>query len=126
MRKLKKGYLILLVFLAFRASPMFSLDLAVSLYNDHLFHSILFTTAEGYYRISGDGTEIGTCPTGASWYMIQRNDSLYIRNHHGEWFRVKEAFIAAGEDYSVCSLKPSDPILDSREYFGEFRIGVSM
>ncbi len=126
MRKLRIGYLSLLVFLAFRTFPVFSIDLAVSLYHEHLFHSILFTTVEGYYRVSGDGQELGICQPGASWYMIRRKDSLYIRDHHGEWFRMKEVLIAAGEESSVFSLKPANPVLDTREYLGELRIGVSM
>jgi len=115
----------MMLMLAFRAAPVYSLDISVSLYHDHMVQSALFTVVEGYYSISGDGLKTFSCSPGSSLFFLQREDSLYLRDHHGEWFSTRKVHIRS-EDYSLFSLKPADPNLESREFHGNLDIGIEM
>ncbi len=99
--------------------------MSISLYNDHLVQSVMFTAVDGYFRINGDGTKPFSVEPGSSCFFLHRDDSLYVRNPKGNWFGSREVNIS-GEDGSVFSLKPSDPLLESREYHGDLHIGMSM
>jgi stage II sporulation protein D len=123
--KLKSGYIILLIALSFRAVPVFSFDMGISLYNNHLVQSVVFTVVDGYFRISGEGTNPFSVGPGSSCFFLHSNDSLFVRNQEGSWFGSNEIQIT-GEEGSVFSLKPSDPVLDSREYHGDLALGISM
>ncbi|HEC42169.1 MAG TPA: SpoIID/LytB domain-containing protein [Bacteroides sp.] len=123
--KLKSGYIILLIALSFRAVPVYSFDMGVSLYNSHLVQSLVFTVVDGYFRISGEGTKPFSMGPGSSCFFLHSYDTLYVRNQEGNWFCSNEIQIT-GEEGSVFSLKPSDPVLDSREYHGDLALGISM
>ena len=104
---------------------MYSLDLGISLYHDHLVQSVMFNVVDGYFLISGEGMKPVNVGPGSSWFILHRDGSLYVRNQDGDWSTSKELRIT-GEEGAVFALKPSDPMLESREYYGDLHIRISM
>lgn len=125
MRFVTLPYLVLLLILLIRAGTAPALDISVGLHNDHLVQSVLFTVVEGRYRAEGEGIEAFQCAPGSSTYILRRDDLLYIRDPRGEWLSATEIRFTAGEN-AVFSLKPTDPVVGSREYYGSLHIGISL
>ena len=115
-----------MVFLAFRAAPLMSLELSVSLFHDEMVQSALITIVEGRFRVTIDGKDAVSCHRGDSWYFLHREDSLYARDPGGLWSQIQGIRIVPVDDGSVFSLKPADPALESREYHGSLQIGMNM
>jgi len=63
---------------------------------------------------------------GESWYIIQHDDSLLVRDHAGGWNHVMTLGFAAPDENAVFRLKPVLPVLSSREYAGDFQVELSM
>jgi stage II sporulation protein D len=119
------GRLSLLILLLLRAGSLFSIDLKVGLFHDYLVQSALFTVVEGRYTASWEGAEHVACEQGSSWFILHRDDSLYFRDPRGNWHTSRGIRFAA-DGPGVFSLKPADPAMDTREYNGELRVGISM
>jgi len=105
-------------------APASSLDLKISLHNDHMVKSVLFTVVEGYYRVSAEGMKAVNCSPGDSWYILLREEGLYARDHRGKWSSYTEIQFEAPDESSIFSLKPGEPVMDSREYKGGLELGV--
>lgn len=125
MRDQVKKYLVLAFLVAIPATSAFSLDITVSLYHEYLVKSVLFSVVEGEYQISWEGADPVSCRQGTTWYFLYRNDSVHLRDPYGNWFRTREIRLIQ-QNPAVFSVKPGDPVLDSREYCGNLHIGVSM
>jgi stage II sporulation protein D len=100
-----------------------ALDLTVSLHNDHMVRSALFTVVEGSYQLS-QGSETRIYYPGDAWYFLIREDTLFTRGPNGVWSAVEEVSFQTGEEGAVFSLKPVDPVLPSQEYNGALRVGA--
>ena len=103
-----------------------ALDLRISLQNDQMVRSVLLTVEEGYYRVSAEGMKAVNCLPGDSWFIRQGEEGLYARDHRGQWSVYKEILFEAPDETSVFSLKPVEPVLDSREYRGGLEMSVSL
>ncbi len=122
---MKTVLLSLCLILVLRAVPLYSLDLTVALYHDHLVQSVLFTVVEGRYQVKGSGTGNHTCGSGTSWYIVHRDGFLYVRDQQGEWSRMTDLSMIPMDESSVFSLKPADPVLASQEYGGGLQVDIS-
>ena len=67
-----------------------------------------------------------SCSAGSTWYILHRDDAVYIRDHNGKWMRTSGINFTPEDDYSNFSLKPGEPVLASHEYKGKLDIGLSL
>lgn len=116
----------LLFLLQGSAIHLFPQDIRIGVFHEHLVNAFLFTSGDGGYRITLDQANLGTCPGGDSWYVIRQKDSLFIRDHKGEWHQGLRLRFSAPDEYAYFRLKPALPVLDTREYLADLHIEVSM
>lgn len=122
--KLKYCFLVLILLVP--AGQLFSLDIRIGIFHEHLVNAFLFTSGDGDYHIETDGANLGICPQGESWYVIRQKDSLYIRDHTGCWHQGTNLRFSAPDEYAYFRLKPALPVMDSREYLGDLQVQISM
>ena len=115
----------LLVLLLLGGGPAYTLDLRIGLRHDHLVRSALFTVVEGTYSAEWPGEPAVSCPPGSNWYLVCRDDSVFFRDPGGTWHSAVKISFRTTEK-AVFSLKPADPVLDSREYNGSLEAGIAM
>ncbi len=115
-----------IVFLISSTGNAWSLDLKISLFNDQMAQSVLISVVEGYYQVSGDGLQAINSYPGDSWYIINQDGKLYARDMRDRWYTLKDIHFETLDENSVFSLKPGDPVLESREYRGELKVDVSL
>jgi stage II sporulation protein D len=122
--KLKYGFLLFVLLV--NAGRSFSLDIRIGLYHEHLVNAFLFTPADGDYQVETDEGNLGTCPMGKSWYVMQQKDTLHIRDHEGRWHHTQKLRFSAPDEYAYFRLKPALPVLESREYMADLQVKISM
>ncbi len=122
----KLKYVLFMLVMMFRAGHLFSLEVRIAVFHEHLVNAFLFTPGAGDYRIDTERGFLGTCPEGGSWYIIRQKDSLMIRDHAGRWHHGAELLFSAPDQYAYFRAKPALPVLDSREYLADLRVSVSM
>jgi stage II sporulation protein D len=119
-------YIYLLLVLQVSAPRSFSLDIRIGVFHEHLVNAILFTPGDGDYHIASDRGNLGICPKGESWYVIRQKDSLFIRDHKGQWHQGLSLRFTAPDEYAFFRLKPALPVLESREYLADLQVEISM
>ena len=122
----KLKYCFLVLVLLFLAGQSFSMDIRIGVFHEHLVNAFLFTSGEGDYHIESDQGNLGICPQGESWYVIRQKDSLFIRDHKGQWHHGQHLRFSAPDEYSYFRLAPALPVLDSREYLSGLQVEISM
>ena len=122
----KLKYCLFVLVLLFSAGQSFSLDIRIGIFHEHLVTAFLFTSGDGDYHIETDQGNLGICPQGESWYVIQQKDSLFIRDHKGQWHKGQHLRFTAPDEYAYFRLVPALPMLDSREYMADLRVEISM
>ncbi len=105
-------------------ATLYPAELSIGLYHEHRVQSVFLIIVEGRYRVFGDGVERKVCRAGASWYIMHREGSLFVRNAEGAWSVMDSLRLEPLDENSVFSLKPVNPILASRDYYGELDIGI--
>jgi len=116
----------LIVFLLSGTGPVWSLDLKISLHNDKMLQSVLISIVEGDYEVSGEGMEAVSSYPGDSWYILNQDGELHVRDMHDTWYSLKDIRFETTDETSVFSLKPGEPVLESRDYRGGLEANVSM
>ena len=122
----KLKYCFFVLVLLFLAGKSFSMDIRIGVFHEHLVNAFLFTSGDGDYHIETDQGNLGVCPQGQSWYVIRQKDSLFIRDHKGQWHQGQHLRFSAPDEYSYFRLAPALPVLDSREYLSDLQVEISM
>lgn len=119
-------FFMLLLVLQGSAIHLFTQDIRIGVFHEQLVNAFLFTSGEGDYQIALDQANLGICPRGESWYVIRQKDSLFLRDHKGQWHQGLKLRFSAPDEYAYFRLKPAQPVLDTREYLADLQVEISM
>lgn len=96
--------------------PVFSQQVKVGLFNEHVVKSAVFSPVSGKYLLEADGQSITYLPVGAILYFTSWGDSIHLRLKDGHVGTYGKIHFKSLSDYASFKLKPVEPILQSRAY----------
>jgi stage II sporulation protein D len=100
-------------------------DIRVRLFHPSLIKSVMINCGEGSYSITCHDFEEMSITSGDNIFIRAYEGNLWMRYKDGVWLQVHDVILTPLTDRSSIIFKPADPVMQDREYLGQFNVHMS-
>lgn len=100
-------------------------DIRIRLFHPNLIKSAMISCGDGGYLIASGGFDKMSIERGDNIFIRADDGKLWMRYKDGGWLQVEDLSFTPQTEKSSLRLKPSEPVLQDREYLGMIDVNFS-